>query len=134
MKLHTVFLRDGCVLPDRIDLRKEPFCEDWAAVVGVFVSDLDARIRKAGWHFLWVTDSHSSRGLGSTAETAVRRALVRALREVKNRFNAAELGSVKITNCLGLQIAKITVDTRHVQKHTSLESAEEIRLKQVLAV
>lgn len=134
MKLHTVFLREKCILPDHFSLYREPFCKDWAAVIGVLVSELDARIRKAGWHFAWITDSHSSRGLGRTPETAIRSAVVRTLKKVKGRFNAAELGSVQITNCLGLQIARVTLDTRHIQKQTSLDSAEESRLKQVLAL
>lgn len=134
MKLHTVFLREGCILPDRFDLRTEPFCKDWAAVIGVSVSELDARIRNAGWHFAWITDSHSSRGLGRTPETAIHSAVVCTLKKVKDRFNAAELDSIQITNCLGLQVARVTLDTRHIQKHTSLDSVEESRLKQVLAL
>jgi hypothetical protein len=133
VKLHTVFLREECILPDRFDLRSEPFCKGWAAVAGVLVSELDASIRNAGWHFMWLTDPHSSRGLGGTPETAVNRAVVRALRQVKGRFNAAELGSFQITNCLGLQIAKVALESRHIQKHTSLDSAAESRLQQVLA-
>lgn len=134
MKLHTVFLREECILPDRFDLCREPFCEDWTVVNGLLVSELDTRIRDAGWHFMWIADPHSSRGLGRTPETAIRRALVRGLKTVKGRFNAAELASIQITNCLGLQIARVTLDTRHIQKQTSLDSAEESRLKEVLAL
>lgn len=132
MKLHTVFLRTGCMLPDHVDLRQEPFSKGWAELIGVFVSELDASIRNVGWHFMWITDSHSSRGLGRTPETAIHRALVRALKKVQGRFNAVELGSFRITNCLGLHIAKATLHVRHIQKQTSLDSDAEIRLQQVL--
>jgi hypothetical protein len=60
--------------------------------------------------------------------------VVCTLKKVKDRFNAAELDSIQITNCLGLQVARVTLDTRHIQKHTSLDSVEESRLKQVLAL
>jgi hypothetical protein len=133
VKLHTVFLREECILPDRFDLRREAFCKGWAAVTEVLASELDASIRNVGWHFMWLTDPHSSRGLGGTAETAVNRALVRALKQVKGRFNAAELGSFQVTNCLGVQVAKVELESRHIQKHTSLDSAAESRLQQVLA-
>lgn len=134
MKLHTVFVRNRCILPDRFDLRQEPFCKGWAEAIGPLVAELDAKVRGVGWHFMWIVGSHSSRGLGSTPETAIHRALVRALKEVKGRFNAAELGSFKITNCLGLQIAKVTLHARHMQKQTALDSAEESRLQEVLAL
>jgi hypothetical protein len=129
-----MFLRNGCVLPDQFDLCQEPFSKGWTEAIGTLVAGLDARIRGVGWHFMWITDSHSCRGLGRTAETAIRRALVRALKEVKGRFNSAELSSIQITNCLGLQIARVTLDSRHIQKQASFDSAEESRLKQVLAL
>jgi len=134
VKLHTVFLRDGCILPDRFDLRQESFSKGWKEAIGVIVSELDAGIRNAGWHFMWTTDSHSSRGLGGTSETAIHRAFVRALKQVKGRFNAAELGSFQIANCLGLRIARVTLCARHIQKQTSLDSPEELRLQEVLAL
>lgn len=134
MKLHTVFLRNGCSLPDCFDLRQEPFCEGWNVTSGVLGSELDARIRQAGWHFMWITDSHSFRGLGRTPGTSIKRALVRALRAVKGRFNAAELGSCEITNCLSLQIAKVMLHTRHIQRQKSLDCNVETRLKEVLAL
>lgn len=134
MKLPTIFLREECILPDRFDLPREPFCEGWTAVNGVLVSELDISIRSADWHFLWLTDSHSARGIGKTPETAIHRALIRALREMNQSFNAAEVGLFESTNFLGLRVAKVTLDTRHIQKHTSLESVEESRLKEVLAL
>jgi hypothetical protein len=131
VKLQTVFLRNGCILPDRFDLSRKSFCRDWATVIGVFVSELDASIRSVGWHFMWLADSHSSRALGGTPETATHRALVRALKGVRGRFNAAELSSLQVVNCLGLHIAKVTLHARHIQKQASLDSDAEIRLRQV---
>jgi hypothetical protein len=132
VKPHTVFLRNGSIVPDHCDLRLEPFSKGWAEVMGVLVSELDASIRNSGWHFMWITDSHSSRGLGRTPEAAIRRAVVSAFKEVQGRFNAAEMGSFQITKCLGLHIAKVTLHARHIQKQASLDSDAEIRLQQVL--
>ncbi len=134
MKLHTVFLREECILPDRLNLGKEPFCKGWTVVIGMLASELDASIRSAGWHFMWMTDTRSSCGFGTTPETAIRRALVNALKRVNSRFNAAELGSLQITKCLGLRIAKVTLHTRQIQMRASLALAAESRLQQVLAL
>lgn len=131
MKLHTVFLREGCTLPEQSDLCQVPFCEGWAETNGALVTQLDFGIRGAGWHFMWIAGSHSSQGLGRTAETATRRALIRALTEVGHGFNAAELGSLNITSFLGFQMAKVTVYTRHIQKEPSLDGAEASRLQQL---
>ncbi|MGB6690849.1 MAG: hypothetical protein WBE76_23695 [Terracidiphilus sp.] len=133
MKLHTVFLREGCTLPEQSDLRQVPFCEGWTEANGTLVTQLDFGIRGAGWHFMWIAGSHSSRGLGRTAETATRRALIRSLAKVRDRFNAAEFGSIYITSCLGFQVAKVTVYARQIQKETSLDRAEQSRLQQLPA-
>ncbi|MGB8098412.1 MAG: hypothetical protein WCF17_14750 [Terracidiphilus sp.] len=134
MNLHTVFIREDCILPDQCDVRKEPFCKGWTAVIGVLASELNASIRSAGWHFMWMTDSRSSSGLGATPEVAIHRALVNALKRVSNRFNAAELGSLQVTNCLGLKIARVMLQTRQIQRRSSLALAAESRLHEVLAL
>lgn len=133
MNVHAVLLRSECVLPAQFHPRQQPFCQGWSLAADFLVSEVDASIRAAGWHFMWIAHSHSSRALGATPEAAIGHALTRALKHVKRRFNAAEVGSVEITKFLGFRIAKVTVHTRHIQKHTSLDSAEEIRLREVLA-
>jgi hypothetical protein len=133
VKQHTVFLREGCILPDRFILHRQPFCEGWAEAIGTVVTELDAGIRDAGWHFMWIESSHSSRALGRTPESAIRGALVHALGAMNGRFNAAELGSLKITSCLGFKMAKVTLLARHIQEQTSLDRAEERRLQQLPA-
>lgn len=134
MNVHTVFLRDGCILPDQIDLHTEPFCKNWSVATGMLASELDAGIRRVGWHFMRMTDSQSSLGIGITPESATQRALINAFERLKGGFNSAELETLQITNCLGLQIAKVTLHARQIQKHTSLAHAEESRLQEVLTL
>ena len=120
MVINTIFLRNGCILPNQFALRQEPFSKGWAAAMETVASDLDARIRSVGWHFMWLADSYSSRALGRTAETAIHRALVRTLPAVRARFNAAELDSVHVKSFAGFHIARVTVRARQIQEHASL--------------
>jgi hypothetical protein len=79
VKINTVFLRDECILPSQFNLLQEPFSNGWAEAIGTVAIELDAAIRRVGWHFMWMVNSHSSFALGKTAETAIYRALARAL-------------------------------------------------------
>jgi hypothetical protein len=85
----------------------------------------DSMIRHAGWHFMWLMGDCSRRGFGSTPEVATQRALVRALRGVSGLFNAAEIDAVHISKYPGFQIAKVTIQPRHIQQHASLSIADD---------
>lgn len=118
--LHSVFLRKACILPDRLDLSKQPICEEWSVVEEIPALAFDAMIRRAGWHFMWLRDASSRWGIGISEGVAIRRALSRALKGVSKRFNAAKLDSLQIAQYPGFLIAKVTVQTLHIQEHASL--------------
>lgn len=125
MKLHSVFLRDECVLPDRLDPLRARVCDNWTLVEEIPARVFDTMIRQAGWHFMWPLGASSRRGFGSTHEGATSRALIRALRGIARRFNAAELGVVQAKEYLGFYIAEVAVQPRHIQQNASLEPSPE---------
>lgn len=94
---------------------------------------LDTKVRNAGWHFMWLMEAYSCRGVGRTAESARRRAITLALSKVKQSFNAAELGLVKFTEYPGFQVARIILHTRQIQQHASLDLGEAIALRETPA-
>jgi hypothetical protein len=120
VKINTMFLRDGCILPSEFSLRQEPFSRGWAEAMGTVAMELDARIRSAGWHFMWLSDSYASQAFGRTADSAIHRALARTLPAVNGRFNAAELDSMRVTSFAGLHIARVSVHARQIQRRASL--------------
>jgi hypothetical protein len=122
---HSIFLRVGCALPDNVDPLKEPFCDDWAHVVSIDAASLDGMIRRAGWHFMWVSRSCSRRGYGWTEETATQRVLDRGLKGISERFNAAEFNSLRVMRSLDFYIANTTVEARQIQQSMSFDIDEE---------
>jgi hypothetical protein len=120
VKINTIFLRDGSMLPSQVTLRQQPFSKGWAKAIETVATELDTAIRGVGWHFMWLADSYSSQALGGTAETAIHRALARTLPAVRGQFNAAELDSVHVTSFAGFHIARVTIHARHIQRQASL--------------
>jgi hypothetical protein len=133
MKPHSVFLRTGCLLPGRIDLRQEQFCEKWMSVEDTTASALDVKIRNAGWHFMWLQDAYSHFATGRTAESAISKAIYLALHQVKGRFNAAELYSINVRKYPGFQVAKVTLYARQIQQEVSLGLVDEMTIRQLAA-
>ena len=50
---HSVFLHAGCILPDDLGLRQNPFRENWTIVEDIAVFSLDQKVRRTGWYFFW---------------------------------------------------------------------------------
>jgi len=121
VKLHSVFLRNQCILPDRMDLLREPCGEDWMLADEITALEFYSLIRERGWHFMWVHGSCSRRGLGPTQEVATEHALARALKGVARRFNAAELVDVQATKVAGFHIARVTLEPRELEQYSSLD-------------
>jgi hypothetical protein len=126
VKLHSVFLREDCILPDRLDPLRSPVGDHWVRVEEILEPVFDTMIRQAGWHFIWVLPPSARRGLGTTPEAATSRALTRALRGVASRLNAAELDSVRVAKYPGFYIATVTLQSRQVQENTSLDRDERL--------
>jgi hypothetical protein len=130
VKLSAMFLRTGCILPDGMDLVQTRFDEKWMSVENATAATLDARVRNAGWHFMCLQTAHSRLGIGRTAESATSKAMALALNQTEGRFNAAELGLVKVTKCLGFHVARATLHTRQIQQHASLGMVDVMVLRQ----
>jgi hypothetical protein len=125
VRLHSVFLREGCILPKRLDPLRAPVGDHWTCVDEIPASVFDTMIRQAGWHFMWILRPSARRGIGITRAAATNRALTRALRGIATRFNAAELDAIRVRKYPGFYIAKITLQSRQVQEHTALDHVDE---------
>jgi hypothetical protein len=128
-----MFLRTDCLLPDGMGLIQKQFGEKWMAVENATAATLDVRIRNAGWHFMCLQTAHSRVGIGRTAESATIKAMALALEQTEGRFNAAELGLVKVTRYPGFHVARATLHTRQIQQHASLGLVDEMVLRQLPA-
>ena len=133
MTWHSVFLRSGCILPDRVDPPRVQFGENWTQIEKIEAPAFDAMIRRAGWHFIWVQGACSRRGFGATEESATHQALMRALDGVARRFNAAEFDSLRITHYPGFYVANVTMQARKIQQNTSLDAPDENSSRAILA-
>jgi hypothetical protein len=126
-----MFLRTDCVLPDGMELAQRRFGEKWMSVENATAATLDVRIRNAGWHFMFLQTAHSRLGIGRTAKSATAKAMALALKQTEGRFNAAELGLVKVMRYPGFHVARATLHTRQIQQHASLGLVDEMVLRQL---
>jgi hypothetical protein len=112
MKLHSVFLRKGCVLPNPLDPIRESMDGNWTRVEDLPAQVFNTMIRQAGWRLMRAEQFCARRGFGVSRRNATGRALARALDGIARRFNAAELYSVRVVSYLGLYVATVTLQPR----------------------
>jgi hypothetical protein len=133
VQLSAMFLRAGCILPPGMELIQTRFDQKWMLIENATAATLDARIRNAGWHFMFLQTAHSRHGIGRTAESATSKAMALALEQTDGRFNAAELGLVKVTKYLVFHVARATLHTRQIQQGASLGLVDEMVLRELPA-
>jgi hypothetical protein len=132
VNLPAIFLRIGAVLPDNVGFVQTSFCEGWMAVEATTANTMDTAIRQAGWHFVWLVESAAGMAAGLSEAAACNHAAALALNRIHARFNAAELGPVRVTKYPGFYVAKVTLHTRQIQQQTSLGLVDEMLLREVL--
>lgn len=121
-------------LPEKLNPLLKSVGDNWNLVEEITAPVFDTMIRQAGWHFMWMQGPCSRRGFAFTQEEAPFRALARALRGIRTRFNGSELDSVQITKVLVIHIARVTLHSRQIQRQTSLESTVKLPLRPAAAI
>lgn len=86
---------------------------------------LDTMVRHVGWRLVRLQEPCSRSGVGLSRDEAIHQALVRALKGLKMRFNAAELESLYVSSYPAFHIARVTLQPCHIPRNTSLEMAVE---------
>lgn len=128
---HAMFVRAGSQLPRGLGLKQAQFGERWMSVEDLAAMTLDAAVRKLGWHFMWIANACSRLGCGGTDKAAIALAITRSLTNTPTRFNAAELGSVRVSRFFGLHVARATLHARHIQQNASLGLIDEMTIRQL---
>jgi hypothetical protein len=116
MKLNSVFLRTGCILPNQLVPLRQPVDDNWTRVEDLPGYVFNTMIRQAGWRLMRIENFCTRSGFGTSQQDAISRALTRALEAVAQRFNAAELFSVQVASHLGIHFSTVTLQPRQIQR------------------
>lgn len=129
LKVGSVLLQHGTVIPNSGWMLKETFCPGWQAITNVNGDDLDQRIREQNWNFNFIAGSLQGASWGSWSDVAIRGAAIRVLRKATSaQFNGFEITGIHKRNFLGFHYVTVIGHSRHVQRSRILRKmAERIR-------
>jgi hypothetical protein len=120
----TIVLRGRVALPDNLKLVIDEFQEGWNLVRSGDANWLDKKIRRCGWHFIRIAERSLRSGVGTTSQEAIVSALKLALRRVSNRFNAAKVEHIELTEYPWFFLARVSVYPYQIQQSAILSISD----------
>src|SRR5207249_11114740 len=116
IKMGTILIEGGALLPDSLRFESEPYAKGWRLVKNLDGYGLDRKIRQAGWTFFYMAQIKAS-AFGFDREKAVRRAVNRVLANLRSeKFNSLEINQVAAKRFLGLPYVTVSAHSRHIQE------------------
>lgn len=121
IKMGTIFIKDGTLLPDVLQLESEPCATGWRLVKNLEAHELGRKVHEAGWTFFCLAGQIKGTILGFDGQDTVRRAAKRILTNLKSgKFNCLEITHVEMKRSLGLSYVVVCAQSRHIQENAFL--------------
>ena len=121
MKMGSVLIEGGALLPDSLRFESEPYSNGWKLVRNLDGFGLERKVREAGWNFFYMAGEIKASAFGFDREKTLRRTVNRVLAELKSeRFNSLEIAQVIVGRFLGLCHVTVSAHARHVQESAFL--------------
>jgi len=123
IKIGSILMQESTFLPYSLQFESQPYSNGWKIVRNLDGFGLEQKIRKAGWHFLYMAGEIEASAFGCDREKTLRKAVDQALAEVKSkRFNSVEITQMLEGRFLGLWQISVSAHARHVQESIFLQT------------
>jgi hypothetical protein len=121
IKLRTILITDGAILPESLLLKSEPYGYGWRLVKNFDSNGLDQIISRAGWNFFYIAGLIETNAYGSDEKKTTRKAIKRIIAKLKSKnFNCLEITRVAAKRSLGLLYVSVSAHSRHIQEGQAL--------------
>ena len=127
IKMGTVLIEGGALLPGSLRFESEPYSNGWKIVRNLDGFTLERKIREAGWNFFYMAGEIKASVFGFDREKTLRRTVNRVLARLKSEgFNSLEITQVAAGRFLGLWRMTVSAHARHVQESAFLFQAKRL--------
>jgi hypothetical protein len=116
IKVRTILITDGALLPESLLLESEPYGYGWRLVKNLDSNGLDQIISQAGWSFFYIAGLIETNAFGSDEKKTTRKAIKRIIANLKSKnFNCLEITRVATKRALGLLHVSVSAQSRRIQ-------------------
>jgi hypothetical protein len=121
LKVGTVFVQEGAVLPSEVPLETENFSHSWKAVSNLDGFAMGRKIENAKWRFFYLAGQRSATAMGNEGQPAINKAVVRILgRLPRETYNSLEVTQIVSKRFLGIPYVQVFAHARHIQEEMQL--------------
>jgi hypothetical protein len=126
IKVGTVLIKEGTLLPDALTFEGEPYSPGWRSVTGLDGYAMDRKTHDAGWTFFYLAGESRATAVGHEGQETIRRAIKRILAGLKSeKFNSLEITRVSFKHFLGVPYATVCFHIRNMQKGMFLSGGDD---------
>ena len=127
IEIGTLFIKEGTPFPETLPLESDPYLKGWRLVKNLGSSGMDRKLCDVAWTFFYMVGEVKARAFGSDSEKTTRRAVKRAIANMKSdRFNCLEISRVAVKSFLGLPYVTVAAHPRHIQESVYLFHAKHL--------
>jgi hypothetical protein len=122
IKMGTILIQQGTVLPHSLLLESKPYSSGWAEITNVR-SEFERGINLAGWTFFFLAGRIEATVFGFDKQRAASTAVDRIIANAKSReCNCLEITQVKTNSFLGVPYVRVSAHSRHIQRSSVFSS------------
>jgi hypothetical protein len=126
MKAGNILIQEGILLPEALQIEREPCVPGCRFVRDLDGYGLDREIQKTGWTFFCLAGEINATVFGNDRQKKVRRAIEQILTNPRSKeFNSLQITRVVSKRFLGVPYISVSAVLRHIQKSMVLFSDEE---------
>jgi hypothetical protein len=119
----TILIEDRPLITRSLNLSSQPYMGAWGVLT---TTDLELRIREAGWQFFFMAAAVNARVYGSVSPNSIKRALKQIFAKVRRQdFNCLQVVGIRQGRFLGVPYTNVCVHSRHIQQGFLLQTDEE---------
>jgi len=109
-----------------LGIESEPYSEGWQSLGVLESSDLDRKIRAAGWNLFFMAGELRAVVPAWGGQNTLRRGMKRLLAQTRaQHFNCLELTQVLRKRFLGIPYVSMGAHSRHIQQGSEVQSLEQ---------
>ena len=134
VQVGTIFIEDRPLIMRALDLESESYAENWGVLQSLTSSNLDQKVRGAGWRCGCLAEEVKATVFGAITAKNIRKALKQIfLQARKTDFNCLEVTKISGDRFLGMPRTIVWAHSRHIQQGSIMQMVDEHKYAKPIA-